>query len=102
MKQINLEEKKLLQEYFTCGTMMSDELESIVKEMKKEKVLQNHPYQITPPIKNGGRWMTYILDTEVNKRVKITSYTENGIYQKLYKIYFPVRKKPWKFCIPCG
>ncbi|MGB8453625.1 MAG: hypothetical protein WCD89_15010 [Anaerocolumna sp.] len=40
MKQINLEEKKLLQEYFNCGTMKSDELESIVKEMKKEKVLQ--------------------------------------------------------------
>jgi hypothetical protein len=36
MKQINLEGKKLLQEYFTCGSMKSDELESIAKEMKKE------------------------------------------------------------------
>ncbi len=39
MKQINLEEKKLLQEYFTCGTMKSDELESIVKAMKKENLV---------------------------------------------------------------
>lgn len=100
MKQINLEEKKLLQEYFNCGTMKSDELESIVKEMKKEKVLQKHPYQITPPIKEGGRWMTYILDTEVNKRVKITSYTEDGIYQKLYKIYFPVKKETLEILYP--
>lgn len=59
MKQINLEEKKLLQEYFSWGTMKSDELESIVKEMKKEKVLLKHPYQITPPLKQGGRFMTY-------------------------------------------
>ncbi|HWT76949.1 MAG TPA: site-specific integrase [Mobilitalea sp.] len=100
MKQINLEEKKLLQEYFTCGTMKSDELESIVKEMKKEKVLQKHPYQITPPVKDGGRWMTYIQDTEVNKRVKITSYTEDGIYQKLYKIYFPVKKETLEILYP--
>lgn len=100
MKQINLEDKKLLQEYFNCGTMKSDELESIVKEMKKEKVLQKHPYQITPPIKDGGRWMTYILDTEVNKRVKITSYTEDGIYQKLYKIYFPVKKETLEILYP--
>lgn len=100
MKQINPEEKKLLQEYFTCGTMKSDELESIVKEMKKEKVLQKHPYQITPPIKDGGRWMTYILDTEVNKRFKITSYTEDGIYQKLYKTYFPVKKETLEILYP--
>lgn len=100
MKQINLEEKKLLQEYFNCGTMKSDELESIVKEMKKEKVLQKHPYQITPPFKAGGRWMTYIHDTEVNKRVKITSYTEDGIYQKLYKIYFPVKKETLEILYP--
>ncbi len=66
-----------------CGTMKSDELKSIVKEMKKEQVLQKHPYQITPPFIESGRWMTYILDTEVNKRVKRTFYTEDGIYQKL-------------------
>ena len=100
MKQINLEEKKLLQEYFTCGTMNSDELESIVTRMKKDKVLLKHPYQITPPVKEGGRWMTYILDTEVNKRVKITSYTEDGIYQKLYKIYFPVKKETLELLYP--
>lgn len=95
-----MEDKKLLQEYFTCGTMKSDELESIVKEMKKEKVLQVHPYQITPPAKEGGRWMTYILDTEVNKRIKITSYTEDGIYQKLYQIYFPVKKETLELLYP--
>jgi hypothetical protein len=79
MKQIGSEEKKLLQEYFTCGTMNSDVLESIVNDMKKEKVLEKHPYQITPPLKDGGRFMTYILDSETNKRVKLTSYTEDGV-----------------------
>lgn len=88
MKQINLEEKKLLQEYFTCGTMKSDELESIVKEMKKEKVLQKHPYQITPPVKDGGRWMTYIQDTEGNKRVKITLTPKKGYTKNYTKFIF--------------
>ena len=96
MKEIDFEEKKLLQEYFTCGTMNSDVLGSIVKDMKKNKVLQKHPYQITPPLKEGGRFMTYILDTETNKRIKITSYNEDGIYQKLYKFYFPAKKETLK------
>lgn len=100
MKQIGNEEKKLLQEYFTCGTMNSDVLESIVNDMKKEKVLEKHPYQITPPLKNGRRFMTYILDTETNKRVKLTSYTEDGIYQKLYKIYFPAKKETLETLYP--
>ncbi len=37
MKQIGTDEKKLLQEYFTCGTMKTDVLESIVNDMKKIK-----------------------------------------------------------------
>ncbi len=73
-----------MQEYISCDKMKSDVLESIVKDMKKEKVMQKHPYQITPPVKEGGRYMTYILDSETNKRTKITSFTEDGIYQKLY------------------
>jgi hypothetical protein len=100
MKQINLEEKKLLQEYLSCDTMKSDVLESIVKDMKKEKVMQKHPYQITPPVKEGGRYMTYILDSETNKRTKITSFTEDGIYQKLYKIYFPAKKETLETMYP--
>ncbi len=100
MKQIGTDEKKLLQEYFTCGTMKSDVLESIVNDMKKEKVLQKHPYQITPPVKEGGRYMTYILDSDTNKRIKITSYSEDGIYQKLYKFYYPAKKETLEILYP--
>ena len=100
MKQIGTDEKKLLQEYFTCGTMKTDVLESIVNDMKKDKVLQKHPYQITPPVKEGGRYMTYILEAETNKRVKITSFSEDGIYQKLYKIYFPAKKETLETMYP--
>ena len=53
MKTIGIEEKKLLQEYFTSSTMNSDVLGSIVNDMKKDKVLQKHPYQITPPVKEA-------------------------------------------------
>lgn len=59
MKQINLEEKKLLQEYFSWGTMKSDELESIVKEMKKEKVLFKTSIPDNTAIK--ARWTFYDL-----------------------------------------
>jgi hypothetical protein len=100
MNQINAEEKKLLQEYFTCGTMNSDVLENIVKDMKKDKVLQKHPYLITPPVKESGRYMTYILDSETSKRIKITSSTEDEIYQKLYKIYFPAKKETLETMYP--
>jgi integrase len=100
MKQFNLEEKKLLQEYLSYDTMKSDVLESIVKDMKKEKVMQKHPYQITSPTKEGGRYMTYILDSETNKRTKITSFTEDGIYQKLYLIYFPAKKETLETMYP--
>lgn len=41
MNQFNLEEKKLLQEYLSYDTMKSDVLESIVKDMKKEKLCRS-------------------------------------------------------------
>ena len=102
MKQIGTDEKKLLQEYFTCGTMKTDVLESIVNDMKKDKVLQKHPYQITPPTKDGGRYMTYILDSETNKRIKLTSYTEVEFIKSYISYIIQRRKKPWKHYIHCG
>ena len=44
--------------------------------------------------------MTYILDTVVGKRIKVTSYTEEGIYQKLYDIYYPVKKESLEILYP--
>ena len=43
---------------------------------------------------------TYILDSETNKRVKLTSYSEDGVYQKLYKIYFPAKKETLETLYP--
>lgn len=44
--------------------------------------------------------MTYILDTEVGKRIKVTSYTEEGLYQKLYDIYYLVKKESLEILYP--
>lgn len=68
-------------------------------EASKQKIT-NQSYQITPPTKDGGRYMTYILDSETNKRIKITSYTEDGIYQKLYKLYYPAKKETLETLYP--
>ena len=37
--------------------------------------------------------MTYIFDTGKNQRQKITSYSEKGLYQKLYEFYYPTQKE---------
>lgn len=85
------ETKKLLLEFLNSDTIDFD-TSGIVNEMKKEKVLKIHDYQITPPKAGGKRWSTYYKTDDMNERKKITSYTEKGLYAKLYEIYFPAHK----------
>lgn len=80
--------KNLLLQLLDSDTIHFDTL-GIVYEMKKEKVLNVHYYQITPPKSDGKRWSTYYKTNDMNERKKITSYTEKGLYDKLYEIYFP-------------
>lgn len=55
--------------------------------MKKNKVLKIHQYTITEPQNDKSRWQTYIKNDK-GDRQKISSTTEQGLFDKLYEHYF--------------
>ena len=84
MKKDKNQYQKILHDYLTYGNINSDVLEQLENEMNKNKVLEKHQYKITAPSKEGGRFMTYLFDTKKNQRQKVTAYTEQALYKKLY------------------
>ena len=59
----------------------------IIMAIKREQVRKLHPYAITPPKTESGRWQTTYRDSN-NKRISIKAQTENELLDKLVKIYF--------------
>lgn len=59
----------------------------IIMATKREQVRKLHPYAITPPKTESGRWQTTYRDSN-NKRISIKAQTENELLDKLVKIYF--------------
>ena len=55
---------------------------------KLEKVQKIHPYAITPPTKEGGRYQTCYKGIN-GKRKNIKAPTEKELWEKLIPIYFP-------------
>lgn len=51
-----------------------------------KKVLEQHPYAITAPSKEGGRWQTFYKDSD-GKRKNIKAPTKEELVKKLIKIY---------------
>lgn len=75
-----------MQEALECGKLSVDVLE-VIESMKKNKVLSIHPYTITPPKNNKGRWQTFFKD-ELGGRRKVSATTEKKLFEKLYFHYF--------------
>ena len=75
-----------MQEALKCD-MVNMDVPEIVNHMKKEKVLNIHSYTITAPKTECGRWQTYVKG-ENDERQKVSSITEQGLYNKLYEHYF--------------
>lgn len=84
---LNENETFLLQEAIMCGKFESDVLGTIIN-MQKEKVLSVHPYAITKQSWGKHLFQTYIMDEVTGTRQRITAATEQGLYKKLYDIYF--------------
>lgn len=59
----------------------SNVLDNIMKD-----ILKKHPYAITPPSSNGGRWQTFYRDDN-GKRINIKASSEKLLMKKLLKIY---------------
>lgn len=75
-----------MQEALECGIVGVD-VQDIIVTMKKTKVQNIHPYTITEPTSTKGRWQTFVKDEEKGRR-KISSTTEQGLFEKLYAHYF--------------
>ena len=59
--------------------------DSVLDNIMK-KVLEQHPYAITAPSKEGGRWQTFSKDSD-GKRQNIKAPTKEELVKKLIKIY---------------
>lgn len=59
--------------------------DSVLDNIMK-KVLEQHPYAITPPSKDGGRWQTFYKDSN-GQRKNIKAPTKEDLIKKLIKIY---------------
>ena len=67
----------------------NEALNEYMRKAKSELIRQVHPYKITAPKKEGGRWQTYIKDeTAKNGRRQIRENSEEALLQKLADIYF--------------
>lgn len=66
----------------------TDNVREAIMNAKKEKLLSKmHPYEITEPKSEGGRWQTYYRDVH-GKRKIIRAKTKDEILEKLIPIYF--------------
>lgn len=69
-----------------CGMLSDDRVIQSITMVKHEKVLELHPYKITPPATDGGRWQTYVIQGETRKIMRASS--RELILAKLYEHYY--------------
>lgn len=63
-------------------------LDDYMKKAQLELIKQAHPYAITPPKTEGGRWQTYVKDTSKKSgRKEVKAPTEKAIYEALGEYY---------------
>ena len=54
-----------------------------------EEIEKIHPFAITPPNKEGGRWQTSFKDSITGKRINLKAKSREELLQKLIPLYFP-------------
>lgn len=84
MNNTNLE--TLLNDALACGIIDLDSVQENVMATKREKIKKLHPYAITPPAKEGGRWQTCFKDAKGNRK-NIKARTEVELLDKLMPLY---------------
>ena len=66
----------------------ADNVREAIMNAKKEKMLSKmHPYEITAPKSEKGRWQTYYKDAD-GKRKIIRAQSKDALLEKLIPIYF--------------
>ena len=77
----------LLKDAINCGIVDLDSVLDTLMSSKREQILKIHPYAITPPTTEKGRWQTCYKD-ESGKRKNIKAQTREELLEKLIPIYF--------------
>ena len=77
---------KTLQDAIACGIVDLDSVSKTLMATKKERILKMHPYAITAPKDEKGRWQTYYRDNQ-GKRKIIRTQSEEDLLDKLYDVY---------------
>ena len=70
-----------------CGILNVGSVLDTLMATRKEQVLKIHPYAITPPAAENGRWQTFYKDA-AGKRKNIKAQTKEELLDKLVPIYF--------------
>lgn len=72
----------------TDDIINTDNVLEAIMNAKKEKLLSKmHPYKITEPKSEGGRWQTYYKDANGERKI-IRAQTKDALLEKLIPIYF--------------
>ncbi|MCM1221127.1 MAG: site-specific integrase [Lachnospiraceae bacterium] len=78
---------KILQDAVEFGIINMDSVLDMLMSSKRENILKIHPYAITPPASENGRWQTCYKD-EKGKRKNIKAQSKEELLDKLIPIYF--------------
>lgn len=79
-------QNKILQNAVELGIINIDSVLDMLMSTKREQILKLHPYAITPPTTENGRWQTCYKD-EAGKRKNIKAQTKEELLDKLIPIY---------------
>lgn len=81
---LNLDNLKLNIPTETAETVLVE----YMKKAQLELIKKAHPYKITPPKKEGGRWQTYVKDlSQASARKQIKAPSEDALYEALAEYY---------------
>lgn len=77
----------LLKEIYDYGIIDADSVLDMLMSNKREQILKIHPYAITPPTNEEGRWQTTYKEAN-GKRKNIKAPSKEALLDKLIPIYF--------------
>lgn len=77
---------KLLKDAIDYGILSVDSVLDKIMLTKREQIKKKHPYAITPPATDNGRWQTCYKGLD-GKRKNIKAQTEDELLDKLIPIY---------------
>lgn len=75
-----------LQDFALCDMLNDDRVIQSLTMVKHEKVLKIHPFKITPPAYEGGRWQTYVKNGDKRKLVRTS--TRELLLSRLFEYYY--------------